>query len=124
MTDFTYCECPVCEYSVVVLTSELGDGAYKVACPICHEDNNRMVAMTPRPARDGDKPEGIDARARPMPRFICASCARECLSPLSEDEALVEFEQLYGMRPDPAKHLPICDDCFRAVWSGGNRMKQ
>lgn len=109
---FTYCECPVCEFSVVIASADLA-GDKRVACQICELDNGRLVAMTMRPATDADRPEGVDARKRPMPHFTCAHCGRECLSPASEDKAVAEFKALYGVEPDPKKHPAICDDCFK-----------
>lgn len=108
---FTYCECPDCEFSVVVASADLV-GGIKVACALCWDDSGHTVAMVARPATDADKPEGPDARYAPMPRFTCADCERECLSSVSEAEATAEFEELYH-RPVDDKAKQICDDCHR-----------
>lgn len=112
MSSFTYCECPVCEYSVVVATKVLEGGAYRIACPLCDGDNNKLVAMEGRPATDSDRPEGPDARERSMPAFTCNACGRECLSRVSEAQANAEFKALYGVSVDKTKNKPICTDCF------------
>lgn len=110
---FTFCECPVCEYSVVVATADLAHGA-KVACTLCWSDSMHLEPMTERPALPGDKPEGPDARVRPMPRFTCSQCGKNCLSPNNDESAAAnEFEAIYGIPCDPAKHAPRCDDCHK-----------
>ena len=110
---YSYCECPICEYSVVVLTSELADG-YMIACPICWRQSRGTtpVGMIARPALDSDRPEGIDARSVELPLFTCAKCGNQCLSPVSEETARAEFKALHGVYPDE-KAKAICDDCFK-----------
>lgn len=110
---FTYCECPACQYSVVVATAELMGGEKKVACTLCWLDSQHAVAMTERPANDSDRPEGPDARYAPLRSFVCAMCGNDCLSSVNDAEAQAEFEELYGQPYDPAKHPPICDDCHK-----------
>lgn len=110
---FTYCECPDCEFSVVVATADLAGGAFKVACSMCWQDSGHEIAMTTRPATDADKPEGADARYRPMHSFKCSSCGNDCLSDVTDAEAQAEFEELYGQPLDRAKHPAICDDCHK-----------
>jgi hypothetical protein len=111
---FTYCECPACEFSVVVASSVFIGPDVKVACEMCWQDNGHMVPMTTRPATDADKPEGPDARYAPLERFTCADCGRECLSSVSEAEAKAEFEEIYH-RPLDAVTATVacCDDCHK-----------
>lgn len=54
---FLFCECPVCEFSVVVEA----DGR-PIYCYLCASDNGRDVQMQVRAAEPDDKPEGHDAR--------------------------------------------------------------
>lgn len=109
---FTYCECPDCQFSVVVLSADLVGGTV-VACELCWTDSQHMVPMTARPATDADKPEGVDARFAPLERFICAQCGRECLSSVREDEARAEFEERFGKFDAKNEHEALCDDCDR-----------
>lgn len=55
---YTFWECLVCEYTVVLRDprSDPPD------CAMCAEDNGRWVGMKGRPATADDKPEGIDQR--------------------------------------------------------------
>jgi hypothetical protein len=108
---FTYCECPHCQFSVVVAASDIGPGE-AVGCSLCWEDSWHEVAMTTRPATDVDKPEGADARFAPMTHFICHDCGKQCLSTVPEAEAQTEFEELYHRPLDRTKHPSICHDCF------------
>jgi hypothetical protein len=57
MADFTYLECPYCQYSIVMKA----DGR-AIFCYHCASDNGRDVAMKSRPAQQDDEPEGYDAR--------------------------------------------------------------
>jgi uncharacterized Zn finger protein (UPF0148 family) len=61
MTDqpgFTWAECPECGFSSVTR-----DGTVKFwDCPLCAGDSGHDVEMNRRVAREGDKPEGRDAR--------------------------------------------------------------
>lgn len=109
---FTWCECPVCEYSVVVATKVLEGGKYRIACPLCASDNLKLVAMEGRPVTDADRPEGPDAREQSMPAYTCAKCGRECLSSVSEAQANAEFKALYGVSVDREKNKPVCTECF------------
>jgi hypothetical protein len=108
---FLFCECPDCQYSVVVRASDLGSD--KLACPLCWQDNQRLVAMTSRPALDTDQPEDLDVRKQPAggALFTCSSCGRSCMSRWSEADAQAEFELQYGRPADPDQHPAICDDC-------------
>lgn len=115
---FTYCECPACQYSLVIETADLEDGTKKVACPLCWLDNQNMVAMTERAAREADSPEGPDARYLPLANYTCAKCGRQCLSSVDDSDARREFEEDHGIPFDAAKHPPICDDCFKALRHG------
>jgi len=60
MTDYFYCECPECEFSLVIEGNDPKVG--KINCPLCLEDCGHYTKMTERPARDADQPEGYDAR--------------------------------------------------------------
>ena len=53
-----YCECPRCEFDMVV---EAGHGPYY--CPLCSGDNGRDVVMKQRPVDEAPgKVEGRDMR--------------------------------------------------------------
>lgn len=58
MTGFIYFECPDCGFDSV----QRDDFTGSTACPLCAGDSGHDVAMRERPAEDGDKPEGFDAR--------------------------------------------------------------
>lgn len=56
--DFIYFECPACGFDSVQKIDFDGSDC----CPLCDSDNNHLVVMAQRICRDGDKPEGYDAR--------------------------------------------------------------
>lgn len=114
---FTYLECPECEFDMVLAAADIGPGM-KVACPLCHQDTFRAVAMTERPATDADKPEGPDSRYAPLDHFTCKLCGRECISTVPPSEAQAEFEEIYHEPFDPKKHPAICHDCHLVRLAG------
>lgn len=57
--DYVYWECKDCGFDAVT-----GHISYTPICPICAGDNGRDVPMSSRVARNTDKVEGKDARAK------------------------------------------------------------
>lgn len=58
MTEFTWFECPECEFSSVQPAGFSGSHE----CPLCAGDSGHNVRMLTRPAKPDDRPEGRDAR--------------------------------------------------------------
>lgn len=59
MPKYIYCECPVCEFSLVLNEDTM---IPPVHCSLCAGDSGRDVKMLSREARPTDIPEGHDAR--------------------------------------------------------------
>ena len=61
---YTYHECPDCEYDMI--TKETAGQCW---CPLCAGDSSHDVRMKSRPATEGDKVEGFDARTADPKRY-------------------------------------------------------
>jgi hypothetical protein len=52
-----FCECRTCEFTGLV-TCEAGVELEEINCPLCFNDNHRLVPMQQREATADDKAEG------------------------------------------------------------------